>query len=210
MSEITFERSRGKRKTQDPCEACFLHKDRCLCGLIPKINLRTKLSLVIHHREMKRTTNTGLLATKALTNSDVLVRGQIGAPLDFSTILIGGYRPVLFFPSKDAIELDSQFVNQSPQPIQLIVPDGNWRQASKIHYRHQELRDIPRVMVKQPGNDTLFMRAESKSEGMATLQAVAYALGVIEGPDIQSQLLRLYQLKLERTLQGRGQLTLAK
>ena len=40
-------------------------------------------------------------------------------------------------------------------------------------------------------------------EGMATLQAIAYALGVIEGSSVQNELLKLYHLKLEKTLLGR-------
>jgi hypothetical protein len=39
---------------------------------------------------------------------------------------------------------------------------------------------------------------------MATLQAIAYALGVIEGEWVRTQLMKLYQAKIERTLIGRG------
>jgi hypothetical protein len=42
---------------------------------------------------------------------------------------------------------------------------------------------------------------------MATLQAIAHGLGVIEGDLVKAQLMKLYQAKLERTLLGRGQLS---
>jgi hypothetical protein len=39
---------------------------------------------------------------------------------------------------------------------------------------------------------------------MATLQAIAHALGVIEGASVRDQLMKLYHAKIERTLIGRG------
>ncbi len=197
-------KKKGKRKTQDPCEVCFLHKDRCICEFIPRLNSKTKISLVIHAKEMKRTTNTGLLATKALINSEVFIRGKMGESLDLSGLLTSEYRNVVFYPSDDAVELNSEFVQQSELPIRLIVPDGNWRQASKVHYRHNELKDLPRVMIKDRNTDKRHLRAETTEEGMATLQAIANALGIIESEDLKRELLKLYHIKLERTLQGRG------
>lgn len=197
-------RKRGQRKTQDPCENCFLHRDRCLCDFIPRLETKTKISLVIHAKELRRTTNTGLLATKALVNSQILVRGTDNGRLDLSELLNPMYRPILFFPAEGAEELNLDFVDQSELPIHLIVPDGNWRQASKVHHRHPELKDIPRVMIKFPNTATQHLRAESTPEGMATLQAIAHALGVIEGEFVKQKLLELYHLKLERTLLGRG------
>lgn len=196
-------RPRGQRKTQDPCERCFLHRERCICEFIPSLNARTKLSLIIHYKEMRRTTNTGLLAAKALVNSEVVVRGKIGDPLDLRTVLDPRFRTVLFFPSEDAIDLNEDFVRQSEKPIQLLVPDGNWRQASKIHYRHREIEHLPRIMIKAPNREVRRLRKEILPEGMATLQAIAEAMGVIEGAALKNELLRLYHRKLEGTLKGR-------
>ena len=205
-------KARGQRKTQDPCETCFLHRERCLCTQIPRLTLKTKLSLIIHAKEMKRTTNTGRLAIEALVNSQLFIRGKcewrdgelFQESLDLTPTLQPEYRSVLFYPAADALELTPKFVALSSLPIHLIVPDGNWRQASKVHYRHPELKHLPRVMIKTANTSIHHLRTETTPEGMATLQAIAEAMGVIEGPDVRDLLLALYQLKLERTLQGRG------
>ncbi|MBK7889929.1 MAG: DTW domain-containing protein [Bdellovibrionales bacterium] len=181
-----------------------MHRDRCLCDLIPNIETKTRLSLVIHTKELRRTTNTGTLAAKALSNSEVLVRGKVGEPLDLKPLLTDNYRHVLFYPSDDAVELTSEFVRQSSLPIQLIVPDGNWRQAGKVHLRHPELAAVPRVAITVPNTMAFHLRAESTSFGMATLQAIAHAYGIIEGDHVKDALLRLYRAKLDRTLEGRG------
>ncbi|WP_413288177.1 tRNA-uridine aminocarboxypropyltransferase [Bdellovibrio sp. HCB337] len=193
-----------QRKTKDPCPECYLHRNLCICAQIPSLNLKTKVCLVVHAKELKRTTNTGRLALKALTNSEMKVRGLDHEALDLSPLLSETYRTLLFYPSEDAKPLTPELVAEDPRPIQLIVPDGNWRQASKVHYRHQELKDLPRVMIATPNESPLKMRAESTEEGMATLQAIAHALGVIEGEDVKATLLKLYNAKLMATLKGRG------
>jgi DTW domain-containing protein YfiP len=195
---------KGKRKTQDPCEVCLLHKTLCICEFIPNLSLRTRVSLLIHSKELKRTTNTGTLALHALKNSELFVRGKMGAPVDLSDMLNLDYQHLMFYPSEEAEALTPEFVKQFSKPINLIVPDGNWRQASKVHYRHPEMKHLTRVMIKEKNIETQHLRAESNDHGMATLQAIAHALGFFEGAQIKAELLKLYQLKLERTLKGRG------
>jgi hypothetical protein len=45
---------------------------------------------------------------------------------------------------------------------------------------------------------------------MATLQAIAHGLAVIEGDLVKAQLMKLYPAKLEQTLIGCGLFSLAK
>src|SRR5687767_14875221 len=116
-----------KRKTKDPCPRCFLHRDLCICEFIPHLNLRTQVCLVVHAKELKRTTNSGRLAIEALTNSQLRIRGESTEALDLTDLLSADYRALLFFPSEDAVELTHAFAAQDPRPVRLIVPDGNWR-----------------------------------------------------------------------------------
>lgn len=197
-----------KRKTKEPCPGCYLHKDICMCDLIPELKTTTHLSLIIHSRELKRTTNTGRLALKALTNSSMHIRGRKDEPLDFSNVLLEGYQPLLLFPCEEAELLDTDFVQamDSSLPVQLIVPDGNWRQASKVNTRYPALKHVPRVKLKLETVETQFLRTETVADGMATLQSIAFALGELEGAFIQEQLEKVYREKLTRTLKARGQL----
>lgn len=199
-----MEKIKGKRKTQNPCPGCALHLTLCLCDQIPSLDTKTRVSVIIHYRELRRTTNTGSLAVRALKNSEIRVRGEGRVALDLSDLLGTEYQPLLFFPSEDAVDLTPEFLSQFDRPIHLIVPDGNWRQASKVNTRHPELNGVPRVMIKEKNSATQFLRKESSPEGMATLQAIAHALRVIEGLPIFEPLIALYDLKLARTLAGRG------
>lgn len=201
-----------KRKTVLPCPKCRLHLDRCICAHIPSIDLKTHLTLIIHHRELKRTTNTGQLAIHALSNSQMIVRGRPPGPSSTGqSVLKLGYTPLILIPADDAIELSTQLIESITQqtglPVQLIVPDGNWRQASKVKDRVKELTGVIKIKLPSIEANQQVMRLESKPNGMATLEAIAYALGLIEGPinglKARTLLLELYQQKLKQTLRGR-------
>ncbi len=194
-----------QRKPKSPCLKCFLNSSLCICSLLPTLDLKTKISLIIHAKEMKRTTNSGRLALHCLTNSELRIRGESKQSLDLSDLLEPSYHSLLFYPSEDAAELTMDYLRLiSNKPIHLIVPDGNWRQASKVQTRHPELKNIPRVMLKRPNLAKFHLRAESSEFGMSTLEAIAHALGLIEGPLVGEELLKVYNAKLERTLLGRG------
>ena len=171
---------------------------------MPRIELRTRICLLIHHRELSRNSNTGMLALRALVNSEIRIRGEGRESLDLTNLMTPDYRTFLLFPSSDAVELDDKLAGQEKTPIQLVVPDGTWRQASKIHLRYPELRKLPRVKIAAPNNSTFQLRTQSRPEGMATLQAIAHALGVIEGNLARVELMKLYHAKIERSLIGRG------
>ncbi len=199
-----FDRAKRKRKTKDPCPGCFMHKALCICALIPSLQTKTRVTLVVHAKELKRTTNTGRLAVQALTNSEMRIRGGDCEALDLSDLIRDDYETVLFYPSEDAVELNADFLSKINRPVHLIVPDGNWRQASKVQSRHPELGQITRVKIGTENLSTHHLRAETTKEGMATLQAIAQALGILESVEIKTRLMALYSAKLERTMLGRG------
>ncbi len=196
----------GIGKAKERCPECDASLTLCMCAVLPRLDLSTRIALVIHHRELERSSNTGLLALRALVNSELRVRGESRKALDLSDLLSPQYRSLLFYPCAGAVELDRDLVGYDPRPIQLIVPDGTWRQARKIHSRHGELADVPRVKISTPNHATFQLRAQSRPEGMATLQAIASALGIIEGDLVAAQLMKLYRARLDRTLSARGQL----
>jgi DTW domain-containing protein len=194
----------GIGKAKQRCVVCGASLTLCMCAEVPRLDLRTKILLVIHHRELSRSSNTGLLAVQSLVNSEVRIRGEGRETLELNDRLSPDYRTLLFYPSPDALELDRELIYQDSRPIQLIVPDGTWRQARKIHSRHPELKHIPRVKISAPNHGTFQMRAQSRPERMATLQAIACALRIIEGDLVAARLMKLYHSRVDRTLRARG------
>ena len=53
------------------------------------------------------------------------------------------------------------------------------------------------------------LRTGRSPHQMATLEAVALALGILEGPEVEAALLRVYRIMTERTLWTNGRITAA-
>ncbi len=185
-----------------------MHIDHCICEHLDKIELLTRVDLVVHYKELKRTTNTGRLISELLTNQKIWVRGVENEPLDHSLILDPSYKALLLYPADDAADLTKEFINslEGDLPIQLVVPDGNWRQASKVHYRVEELKGVQRIKLPEVLADREnLVRKESKPAGMSTLESIGHALGVLEGESARDHILEGYRQKKEATLKARGE-----
>ena len=183
-----------------------MHDSLCLCSLVPRIETRTRLVLVMHRYEDRKPTNTGRLATLCLPNSEVIVRGQQGEP-SAPIVLPADSQPVLLFPAEDAIPLEP--FARSTRPVALVVPDGTWRQASKARMRVPGLRDVPCVSLPPGVASRYHLRFDAHEHGLATVEAIARALGVLEGergPEVKQALEQIFRTMVERTLWARGAL----
>jgi DTW domain-containing protein YfiP len=180
-----------------------MHGSLCVCALIPTLATRTRLVLVIHRIEARKPSNTGRLAVECLPNSEVWVRGHRDAPSAPWTIDPAS-EPVFLFPHEEARPL-SQLVG-SARPVTLIVPDGTWRQASKVHQRVAGLRDVPFVSIPHDEPSVYRLRAEAHDHGLATIEAVARAMGILEGIEVRRAIEHVFRAMVERTLWSRGEI----
>jgi DTW domain-containing protein YfiP len=85
-----------------------------------------------------------------------------------------------------------------------VVPDGNWRQASRMGRRLPGLEHAEMVRLPEGVKTRWGIRRESHSGGLATFEAIARALGIIESPAVQAGMEELFRLMVQRTLQTRG------
>jgi DTW domain-containing protein YfiP len=176
----------------------------CICAAIPRIETRTQVIVLIHHREVKMPTNTGRLAHQCLAGSRIVRRGLEGDPAPLGAAASFAGTPLLLHPTEDAIELDGDFQARLPPPYTLIVPDGSWRQASKMGTREPALRTIQRVKLKTGEPSRYQLRKETKPGGLATIEAIARALGFLESAEVERALSAIFALMVERTMQSRG------
>jgi DTW domain-containing protein len=183
------------------CPDCFLHRSLCVCALIPRVATRTRVVLVMHQLELNKPTNTGRLAARCLPNSEILVRGRAAAhrePAAFPGT------PLLLFPHATAQPLEGW--RDSPLPITLIVPDGTWRQAARARGRVPGADQIPCVSLPAPTTGYR-LRQATRPGRLSTMEAIARALGILEGPGVEESLLHLHQIMVDRTLWTNGRLS---
>ncbi|HSS38195.1 MAG TPA: tRNA-uridine aminocarboxypropyltransferase [Polyangia bacterium] len=194
-----------RRKPHLRCEACRMHRSLCICALLPRLVTRTRVVLVIHQLEAVKPTNTGVIAARCLANSAVVYRGrgptQDAAPTR-DEIAPEGVTSLFLFPHSDATPLES-WRGRSEQ-IQLVVPDATWSQAARM--RGRIARGLPCVSLPARGVGADRLRAAPRPGRMATLEAVAVALGILEGPAVDEALTRIYRIMTERTLWTNGRI----
>jgi DTW domain-containing protein YfiP len=183
------------------CLACRMRESLCICDLVSPLVTRTRLVLFIHREEDRKSTNTGRLAARCLVNSTEIVRGHRGeASAPFA--VDAAYQPLLLFPHGDAAPLDDW--TGCERPIVLVVPDGTWRQAAKVRHRVLGLADVPCVSLPVGTPSAYRLRSEAHPGGLATFEAIARALGVLEGPEVETALSFVFRAMVERTLWSRG------
>ncbi len=183
------------------CPRCRVHQSLCICALIPRLATRTRLLLFIHRAEVRKPTNTGRLAADCLANSEIVIRGHEGQP-STPFVAAAGTQPLFLFPRAGAIPI-AEFAG-SKQPVTLIVPDGTWRQAAKVRNRVPGMAEVPCVSLPEGPPSLYRLRTETHDGGLATIEAVARAMGILEGPEIQLAIERVFLAMVERTLWSRG------
>jgi len=192
-----------RKKHHERCARCYMRRELCLCASVPLIQNATKVILIISKREFRVPTNTGRLASLALANSVALVRGDLEQPYDLNEHLGPEGTNFVFYPDDEAQVATPEMASPGA-PLTLIFPDGNWRGAGKMCRRDPVTATLPRMKLP-PGPPSHYrVRKETKNEGLATVEAIARALGIVESPQIQWQLEQLLELMAERTMASRG------
>ncbi len=193
-----------RSKRSERCPRCRMHVQLCICQAIPSYSLATRLVLVMHRREQHKPTATGPLALEALANSELRIHGHSDQPLDCSDLNTPNRRTLLLYPGDAAFVLNDALLQQDRRPVNLVVPDGNWGQAARMGRRLPGLGHAEMVRLPEGPPTRWGIRRECHPQGLATFEAIARALGIIESPEVQAGLEELFCLMVERTLQARG------
>ena len=203
-SETAFNVVRRAHAAPPRCEGCGLRETACLCGDIQARPVRTRVVLITHHAERRKSTNTGRLVALALQGAEVRVRGELDAsprpPLPEG-------RRLLLFPHPEARALSAD--DARGEPVVLLVPDGTWNQARRILRRDADAQGAEPVMLP-PGAPSRYGLRRAPREGtVLTLEAVARALAVLEadGAEIERGLTAILDAFVDRSQRAAGRVS---
>ena len=176
----------------------------CLCSELRPLATATRVVVLRHRKEAWKPTNTGRLVPLTLEQGEIRVFGARDEELDTSGFADPARRALLLYPCADAqpLVLDEH----DTRPVTLIVPDSDWRRAQKLATREEKLFGVPRVHLPGGPPSNYRLRRHPDLRYLATFEAVARALGILEGPEVQAELERVFTLLVERVLRSRGQL----
>lgn len=193
---------RSKRAVR--CIRCRMHLQRCICAEIPTLWTDTRICLVMHVREVNKTTATGPLALAALPNSELHLHGRKDEQLDLRVLHDSKKRVMVLYPGEGARALDEDCILEDERPVTLVVPDGNWRQAGRMPSRIPGLIEAERVTLPDGPPTRWGIRRETRSGGLATFEAIARAVGLLESRDIQQKLETAFETIVRVTIAQRG------
>lgn len=156
--------------------------------------------LVVRHiRESWKSTGTARIAALAMPNLRVLDFGEDSEPA--RSVLPGevGAGAHLLFPSEESAPWSGAAVTR------LIVLDGTWRQTRRMFAKLPAVHSAPRLALPEKAPTAVLRLRESKFEaGRSTLEAIAEAVGLLEGAEAAAPLWGLHAAYVERVFRARG------
>ena len=108
-----------------------MHRSLCICALLPRLETRTRVVLLLHQLEIDKPTNTGVVAARCLANSAIVYRGRTpefcgrasvmdarGASLDeqaeqVAAAIPAGTRAAFLFPHPSATPLPAAWRDEA-------------------------------------------------------------------------------------------------
>jgi DTW domain-containing protein YfiP len=189
-------RSRTSADLPGRCQRCWIRTEFCVCPSLPRVETRTQILMVRHERDSWKSTGTARVAGLALPNLSFVDFDDDPAGVNERLPQLDD--AVLLFPSETPAPWP-----QTP-PKTLVVLDGTWRQTRRMFTKLPKLHTVPRVQLDAAPANVLRLRDTSFEEGRSTLEAVAEALGLLEGPQVMAPLLALHADFVERVLKARG------
>jgi DTW domain-containing protein len=159
-----------------------------LCAEVPVVATRTRIVIVRHYGEVTRSSNSGRLAAMALPNSELIDHGAPGT----AATHVDAEGACLLFPGGEPLSAERA-------PARLIVLDATWSQVRRMRRKVGGLESIRTVSLPELSTAAPRMRASPGQGKVSTIEAIAYALGVLEGPAAQAPLLALFAAAVARS-----------
>jgi DTW domain-containing protein len=161
------------------CSRCGRPIVACYCAYVTPIPTQTRVVVLQHPREWRNAIGTARIAALCLPSSEIVVGVDFTHHRHARELLSNPNAPaVLLYPSADARDLR----RDPPRgPVTLVVLDGTWHHAKSLLGRNPWLHDIPKVAFEPDRPSEYRIRPEPHVDYVSTIEAMGYALGLLEG-----------------------------
>lgn len=161
------------------CTRCERPARVCFCRHLPRLEASTPLLVVQHPRERHVAIGTARMASLCLPGSTLVIGTHVDDDPDVVRALSDPARPaVLLWPGPGARDLATE---PPAHPVTLIVVDGTWSLAKKLVKLNPRLAALPRYALTPTIPSEYRIRREPAEGCVSTLEAIAQALGILEG-----------------------------
>ena len=184
---------------REVCRRCLRPVAHCVCGLLPRIRPAARVVIVQHPREARLAICSAWLCHAALEGSALV---QAVRPDDHPAVapLLEGPGTWLLFPGPGASVAAPAL---APAVRTLLVVDATWPQALQLLRRSPMVAALPRLTLAPGTVESGYqgLRREPEPGHLATIDAVAEALGGLEGDRARYAPMReAFRVAVERQL----------
>ncbi|MCD1646656.1 DTW domain-containing protein [Marinobacter adhaerens] len=160
------------------CADCGVHPNICVCKDCAPVPNRTRVSVLQHPTEVGHPKGTVRILNQCLARLE-LFKGE--TPEDFREAGFDTHtvsrNPALLFPGRGSEAIETSDVSQVDH---WVILDGTWRKAARILHQNPALASLPRFHLASPPASAYTIRKAPGSHHLATAEAVAYLLNVVE------------------------------
>jgi len=186
---------------RENCRRCLRPAPFCVCEHLPSLASRTRVVILQHPREARVAICSAWLCHAALPGSELIQGVELDAHPRVAALL-DAPGTWLLFPGEGATPPGALAADP---PATLVVIDSTWLQAGKLLRKNPRLAALPRLALA-PGavapSGYAGLRAEPAEGHLATIDAVAEALGALEADPARFAPMRAaFRLAVERQLE---------
>ena len=170
------------------CERCGRPERVCVCSAFPPepFPIDTTVHIMQHPREQdfRLLTTVPLLAECLPKDKCIIYRGKRFSPTKFPTLhdICNLEDTIVLYPSPDAVSIEDYLAEAPRTNINMVVLDGTWREAKSIYFNNKFLHKLRKVkLCGSFGKSAFVIRTQPNNNSVSTSEAVAIAVGKLEG-----------------------------
>jgi DTW domain-containing protein YfiP len=149
-----------------------------VCAHLPVLRPRTRVVILQHPREHRMPLGTARMAARCLAGSTLVVGTRLDDdPAVRAALDDPARRAVLLWPEPAAAPAPPAVADA----VTLVVVDGTWAQAKKLLALNPRIAALPRLSIAPEAPSQYRIRRQPREECLSTIEALATALGVLEG-----------------------------
>lgn len=186
------------------CARCRMLPQHCFCDRVRPIATATRVVVVMHFKELPKVSNSARLLPMALADGHLVLHGIPGPPTHVGGLDDPTRQTYVLFPGAGARPLSMAELSADGRPVTLVVPDGTWRQAQRIVRRVPSVVPLPRRCLPEGGPPSRYRLRSAAPGRLSTCEAVGRALGLLEGPAVEAELMTLFDALVEGALAARA------
>lgn len=197
-------------KNERWCDGCWLLKHLCICSQVPicSPSLPVRFHLYVHYKEYKRTSNTGILIKKLLTNSGVYISCHESDKESLLSEISQCPNICVLYPGENSIPLESWLESCTSSEKNFILLDSTWNQGRKL--LNSLPKTLKRVKIVSEAQSLIKCKKQTNRGYFSTLECAALILKQMGDLAAYEDVMKAFVLKDKAALKQTNKFSLLK